>query len=58
MNGSIRLSAVPFAGLRLAASFVNNFTKYRGAIPDIVGNDDSTYEWEREGMDYPNWTPR
>ncbi len=55
-NGSIKLSAAPFSGLRLAASFVNNFTKYRGAIPDIVGNDDSTYEWDKEGMDYPNWT--
>ncbi|OGD18704.1 MAG: hypothetical protein A2W03_08940 [Candidatus Aminicenantes bacterium RBG_16_63_16] len=55
-NGSFKLSAAPFAGLRLSASFVNNFTKYRGAIPDIVGNDDSTYEWGKEGMDYPNWT--
>jgi len=55
-NGSIKLSAAPFKGLRLAASFINNFTKYRGAIPDITGNDDGTYEWAQEGMDYPNWT--
>ena len=55
-NGSLKLSAAPFAGMRISASFVNNFTKYRGAIPDIVGNDDETYEWGKEGMDYPNWT--
>lgn len=55
-NGSIKLSAAPFAGLRLAASFINNFTKYRGAIPSVVGIDDGSYEWSQEGMDYPNWT--
>jgi len=55
-NGSIKLSAAPVAGLRLAASFINNFTRYRGALPDITGVDDGSYEWNQEGMDYPNWT--
>ena len=56
LNGSIKLTAAPVTGLRLSASFVNNFTRYRGALPSLVGNDDSTYEWSQEGMDYPNWT--
>ncbi len=56
LNGSFKLTAAPIAGLRLAASFINNFTRYRGALPSIVGNDDGTYEWGQEGMDYPNWT--
>ena len=55
-NGSIRLSAAPLQGLRLAASFVNNFSRYRGALPSIQGYDDSAYEWGKEGFDYPNWT--
>jgi hypothetical protein len=55
-NGSVKLSAAPFAGFRLSASFLNNFTRYRGAIPSIVGTDDGEYEWGQEGMDYPNWT--
>ena len=55
-NGSFKLTAAPATGLRLSASFINNFTKYRGAIPDITGIDDSTYEWGDEGFDYPNWT--
>ena len=55
-NGSLKLTAAPATGLRLSASFINNFTKYRGAIPDITGIDDSTYEWGDEGFDYPNWT--
>jgi hypothetical protein len=55
-NGSIKLSAAPARGLRLSASFINNFTKYRGALPSLIGNDDSSYEWSQEGMDYPSWT--
>ena len=38
-NGSIKLSAAPFAGLRVAASYINNFSKYRGALPSIQGYD-------------------
>jgi hypothetical protein len=55
-NGSIRISAAPFTGFRLSASYINNFSKYRGAVPSIIGDEDSTYEWPKEGLDYPNWT--
>jgi len=53
-GGSLRLSAAPVAGLRLSASYINSFSKYRGALPGIVGDSSSTYEWAREGYDYPN----
>jgi hypothetical protein len=43
-------------GLRLSASYINNFTLYRGALPDIEGLGDPTYQWQKEGFDYPNWT--
>ncbi len=56
LNGSARISAAPFKGLRLSASFIDNFNKYRGAIPSIQGYDNSSYEWGKEGYDYPNWT--
>jgi len=55
-NGSIKLTAAPVKGLRLSASFVNNFYRYRGAIPDIDGTEDPAYQWTQEGFDYPNWT--
>jgi hypothetical protein len=55
-NGSVKLTASPFANLRVSASFLNNFTKYRGTLPSITGTDDSEYEYNLEGMDYPNWT--
>jgi hypothetical protein len=55
-NGSIRLSAAPLHGLRLSASFINNFTKYRGAIPSILGDGYPNYAFQQEGFDYPNST--
>ncbi len=55
-NGSIRISAAPMRSLRLSASFINNFNKYRGALPSIIGQDDAAYEWNKEGFDYPNAT--
>jgi len=55
-NGSIRITAAPLSGLRLSASYVNNFTRYRGAIPSIIGDDTEDYEWGKEGLDYPNAT--
>jgi hypothetical protein len=55
-NGSVKLSAAPLKGLRLSASYINNFSKYRGALPSLLGYDDSAYEWGKEGYNYPNWT--
>jgi hypothetical protein len=53
-GGSLRISAAPIAGLRLSASFINNFTNYRGSLPTIIGNGDTTFDWNLDGMDYPN----
>ena len=55
-NGSIKLSAAPFAGFRVAGSFINNFSKYRGSLPSIQGYDSEDYAYGNEGYDYPNWT--
>lgn len=54
-NGAIKLSAAPISKLRLSASYANNFTKYRGSIPSIGGTSNPDYEYEKEGMDYPNY---
>ena len=40
LGASVRLTAAPAAGLRLSATFINNFTNYRGALPTIIGNGD------------------
>ncbi|HMA53384.1 MAG TPA: carboxypeptidase regulatory-like domain-containing protein, partial [Acidobacteriota bacterium] len=52
--GSLRLTAAPVAGLRISAGFVNSFTNYRGALPDISGTSTPDYQWGKEGYDYPN----
>jgi len=53
-NGQAKLTAAPIRGLRLSASFVDNFSKYRGAIPAITGTSSSTYAYGNEGYSYPN----
>jgi hypothetical protein len=53
-NGQFKLTLAPVTGMRVSASFVNNFSKYRGAIPSLDGTSASTYAWGNEGYDYPN----
>jgi hypothetical protein len=53
-GASVRVSAAPISGLRLSASYNNSFSKYRGAIPGILGNSAENYSWALEGYDYPN----
>jgi len=55
-NGQMKLTAAPVRGLRVSASYVNNWSNYRGALPSILGSGTKTYEWGREGYDYPNWS--
>ncbi len=55
-NGQFKLTAAPLAGMRISASFVNNWSNYRGAIPSINGTSSSTYAWDAEGYDYPNYS--
>ena len=55
-NGQIKLTAAPLRGLRVSASAVDNWSNYRGAIPDILGGSTKTYAFGKEGFDYPNWS--
>ncbi len=47
--------------MRVSASFVNNYSKYRGEIPSINGTSSApppvgTYDWNKAGFDYPNYS--
>ncbi len=53
-NGQFKLTAAPISGMRISASYVNNFSKYRGAIPSINGTSSATYAYGKEGYSYPN----
>jgi len=55
-NWQLKLTAQILGGLRISASVVNNFSKYRGSIPSIYGTSNRDFEWGREGLDYPNWS--
>jgi len=57
MNFQGKLTAQPFSFMRVGASFVNNFYKYRGSLParNGTGNPDDP-DWADYGYDYPNWS--
>ena len=50
------MTAAPLRGLRVSASFVNNWSNYRGAMPSILGGSTKDYAWGNQGYDYPNWS--
>jgi Carboxypeptidase regulatory-like domain/TonB dependent receptor-like, beta-barrel len=51
-----KITAQPTKNLRLAATFVNNTSKYLGDLPSRDGGDDSSFPWEKVGFSYPDWT--
>ena len=62
-NGQAKLTAAPIKGMRMSVSAVNNFCKYRGAIPGISRRPAATdldASWrasdagKQPGFDYPN----
>jgi len=55
-NASIKLTAAPMTGLRLSASYVNNFYRYKGSIPSINGTGNPATPYYQDGYDYPNFS--
>jgi len=55
-NGQFKLTAAPVRGLRLSASVVNNFYRWRGTNPSILGTSTKNYDYKKAGYDYPNWS--
>jgi hypothetical protein len=64
-----KITIAPFKGMRMAISTNNNFSRYRGSIPNVAGTSAKTYgyrkDWEftpsnmmgkEPGFDYPNWS--
>jgi len=50
-----KITAQPFGGLRLSASFVNNFSKYKGDLAPRTGGSPDT-DYSAFGFSYPNWS--
>ena len=49
-----KLTAQPFKNLRVSASVVNNFYKYKGDLSNVFGNPDPTTSFDDYGFSYPN----
>jgi hypothetical protein len=55
-NFQAKLTSQPFKFLRLGASFVNNFSKYKGALPLRDGTSNPDDFWPDYGYSYPKWS--
>jgi hypothetical protein len=54
MNYSVKLTSQPIKNLRLGASLVNNFYKYKGQLSNYFGNSKPTVSYNDYGFSYPN----
>lgn len=55
-NFQAKLTAQPFPFMRLGASFINNFSKFKGDLPPRAGTGDPTDVWPDYGYSFPNWS--
>jgi hypothetical protein len=55
-NFQAKLTAQPVSFMRIGVSFVNNFAKYKGNLPDRSGSGSQTDVYPDYGFSYPNYT--
>jgi hypothetical protein len=55
-NFQVKLTSQPFRFLRLGASFMNNFSKYKGELPSRDGTGNPEDVWADQGYSFPNWS--
>jgi len=55
-NFQVKLTAQPVSFMRVGASYVNNFGKYKGNLPDRAGTGNPTDVYGDYGFSYPNYT--
>jgi len=55
-NFQVKLTAQPVSFMRVGASFVNNFGKYKGNLPARDGTGSTTDVYADYGFSYPNYT--
>ena len=54
-NWSAKLTAQPFKNMRVSASFVNNFFKYKGDLSTAQGNADPARTYDDYGFNFPKY---
>jgi hypothetical protein len=53
-NAQLKLTAQPVKNLRVSASVVNNFFKYKGNLSTASGNPNPSISYDNYGFNYPN----
>ena len=51
-----KFTAQLLRGLRINASFINDFYKWKGQLAPLDGTGDPEYEFAKYGFDYPGWS--
>ena len=54
LNFQARLNSQPIRNLRLGAGVINNFSKYKGELPDAFANFHPAIPYKDRGFSYPN----
>jgi hypothetical protein len=54
INFSGKVTAQPFGNLRISASVVNNFYKYKGDLSNVYGSPNPAISYDNYGFSYPN----
>jgi hypothetical protein len=55
-NFQAKITGQPWSFMRVGVSYVNNFTKYKGALPGRDGTGNADDVWPDYGYSYPNYT--
>jgi hypothetical protein len=55
-NFQVKVTAQPISFMRIGASYVNNFEKYKGNLPARDGSGSQTDVYDQYGFSYPNYS--
>jgi len=54
--GQVKLTVNPFSGLRVSASFTNDYYKWKGSLAQLDGTGNPDYQYDIYGYELPGWT--
>jgi hypothetical protein len=54
--GQVKLTVQPFSSLRVSASFINDYYKWKGSLAQLDGTGNPDYRYDIYGYEFPGWT--
>ena len=55
-SSTVKLDFQPGEKVKLMASYVSDWYRWKGGLPNRDGEDSPTFQWDREGFQYPGYT--